>query len=404
MIYMHKLAQGIKKLRRFISDMDKVSLILTIGLFGFGLFSIVSASTREAVNNLDKSVYYYFGRQGKILLVCLAAYIFFLCVPTKNYRKYNYFFVKLAWAVVFGLNAYMIVQGTGVRGANNWIRIPGISFQLQPGEFAKPVLIVSLSLMLEASTRYFRNRKIKHWAGIGIFVIFGISTAMLIILQKDMGTASINLAIFLALFLSSPITLNEKFKTLICCIVVGIVGVLGLISIGKSPFTATQKARLTSFWNPCSIEKRNDEGYQICNAYIAMNLGGLTGVGIGKSTQKYSYIPEPHTDMIFSIIAEEDGFIVGTIIIICYMILITNILKLSSRATTISGKYICLGVATYIFCHIFLNLGGLFGLIPLTGVPLPFLSYGGSFALMLTISLAIVQRIHVETKRYHLKF
>lgn len=108
--------------------------------------------------------------------------------------------------------------------------------------------------------------------------------------------------------------------------------------------------------------------------------------------------------MIFSIIAEEDGFIIGALIIISYMALITNILLLSSRAMTISGKYICLGVATYIFCHILLNLGGLFGLIPLTGVPLPFLSYGGSFALMLSVSLAIVQRIHVETKRYRLKF
>ena len=135
-----------------------------------------------------------------------------------------------------------------------------------------------------------------------------------------------------------------------------------------------------------------------------MNLGGLGGVGVGKSTQKYSYIPEPHTDMIFSIITEEGGFKFGAPIIIAYMILITNILLLSSRATTISNKFICLGVATYIFLHVLINLGGLFGVLPLTGVPLPFMSYGGSFALMLTLSLAVVQRIHVETKQYRLKF
>ena len=108
--------------------------------------------------------------------------------------------------------------------------------------------------------------------------------------------------------------------------------------------------------------------------------------------------------MIFSIIAEEDGFIVGVIIIVAYMVLLTDIMLLSSRAMSISGKYICLGVATYLFLHILLNLGGLFGVIPLTGVPLPFLSYGGSFALMLSVSLAMVQRVHVETKRYRLKF
>lgn len=391
--------QVIKKLKRFMGDMDKLSLFLTIALFGFGLFSIVSASTREAVNNMDKSVYYYFVRQIIILGLCTFAYIFLLFIPIEKYKWKNYLFIKIIYAVVLLLNAYMVFGGTGTRGANNWIKIPGIGFQLQPGEFAKPILIVSIALMLEAAAKYFRNKKIKHTAGIAIFVVIGLLLPILVIFQKDLGTASINLAIFGAVFLSAPFTLKEKLKTFGICLLVGAVGIITLIAVGKSPFTKTQGSRLTGFYDPCDISNRNDEGYQICNAYIAINLGGLTGVGIGKSTQKYSYIPEPHTDMIFSIIAEENGFIVGAIIIIAYMLLIGKILKLSSSASTISGKYICLGVATYIFTHIFLNLGGLFGLIPLTGVPLPFLSYGGSFALMLSVALAIVQRIHVDTKR-----
>ncbi len=401
---MHKIGRSINNFRRFIGDMDKLSLVLTVALFGFGLFSIVSASTREAVNNLDKSVYFYFGRQMVILALCVVAYITVLFIPTEKYKKYNYFFIKLIWIIVFGLNAYMIIRGSGTRGANNWIKIPGIGFQLQPGELAKPILIVSLSLLLEASAKYFKNPRIKHWAGIIIFVLVGISTASLIILQKDLGTACINLAIFGVLFLASPISRKEKWQTTGVCMLTLIIALVGMTLFGKSPFTEEQKSRVTGFWDPCNINNRNDEGYQVCNAYIAINLGGLTGVGIGRSTQKYSYIPEPHTDMIFSIISEEDGFLIGAVIIIAYMVLLADILLLSSRAMTVSSKYICLGVATYIFCHILLNLGGLFGLIPLTGVPLPFLSYGGSFALMLTISLAIVQRIHVETKRYRLKF
>ena len=401
---MNKLGQALKRLRKFIGDMDKLSLVLTIALYGFGLFSIVSASTREAVNNLDKSVYYYFGRQGVILIICTILYITVLCIPTKAYRWGNFAAIKFLWILVFGLNLYMILQGSSNRGANNWIKLPIIGFQLQPGELAKPVLILSISLMLEAATGYFINRKIKHRAGIIMVLLVGTVTAGLIILQKDMGTAVINLAIFGTLFLSSPISFKEKFKTISICIVALIIFVGGLSLTGKNALSDEQSSRLTSFWNPCSEEKRNDEGYQICNAYIAINLGGLTGVGVGKSTQKYSYIPEPHTDMIFSIISEENGFIVGAIIIVAYMILITKILMLSSKSQSISGKYICLGVATYIFCHIVLNLGGLFGLIPLTGVPLPFLSYGGSFSLMLAISLAMVQRIHVETKRYRIKF
>lgn len=389
----------IKKLRRFIGDMDKITLFLTIALFGFGLFSIVSASTREAVNNMDKSVYYYFGRQIVILGLCTFAYIFLLFIPVEKYKSWNYRFIKAIFAIVLFLNLYMILGGTGTRGANNWIKIPVIGFQLQPGEFAKPILIVSISLMLEAANKYFRNKKISHRAGIALFMGIGLILPILIVFQKDLGTASINLAIFASIFLAAPFTNKEKLKTVGICALVGLVGIGTLIAIGKSPFTETQGSRLTSFWDPCDISKRNDEGYQICNAYIAINLGGLTGVGIGKSTQKYSYIPEPHTDMIFSIISEENGFIVGSIIIIAYMVLIGRLLSLSSKASTISGKYICLGTATYIFAHIFLNLGGLFGLIPLTGVPLPFLSYGGSFALMLSIMLAITQRVHVDTKR-----
>ena len=150
------------------------------------------------------------------------------------------------------------------------------------------------------------------------------------------------------------------------------------------------------FFNPCS--KYETTGYQICNGFIALNDGGLFGLGIGKSKQKYSYIPEPHTDSIFAIIGEEHGAIKCSFIFLTYIFVLFRILKISTNATTLRGRYICLGIATYIFMHIFINLGGLFGIIPLTGVPLPFLSYGGTFAISLMCSLAVVQRVHIETK------
>lgn len=395
------MPRKIKELRQFIANMDKVSLILMIILFGFGLFSIVSASTREAVNNLNQSVYYYFGRQIFILSVCVAIYVIVLCIPTKNYNR---FLVFLAWLIVLGLNAYLVFRGSSTRGANNWIKIPIIGFQLQPGELAKPILIVMTALLIESRAKYFRNPHIKHWKGILLLLVVGLSTAALIFLENDLGTALINVAIFGVMFLASPIIKKEKWATIGIGFSLVLVMVMTVLLFNINILSDEQKSRLTNFADPCDIRRRNDEGYQICNAYIAMNLGGATGVGIGKSTQKYSYIPEPHTDMIFSIISEEDGFFVGAGIIILYMVLITRILMLSSRALTISNKFICLGVATYIFLHILINLGGLFGVLPLTGVPLPFMSYGGSFAIMLTLSLAIVQRIYVETKSYRVKF
>ena len=154
------------------------------------------------------------------------------------------------------------------------------------------------------------------------------------------------------------------------------------------------------FYDPCS--KYEEGGYQICNGFIAINSGGLLGVGIGNSKQ-VSYIPESHTDSVFAIIAEEYGFIVCTGLFIIYLIVLYRIFNLACRVSNIRGKFICLGIGTYLALHILINLGGLFGSIPLTGVPLPYLSYGGSFTLSLMVSLAIVQRICIEKNTEKIK-
>lgn len=173
-----------------------------------------------------------------------------------------------------------------------------------------------------------------------------------------------------------------------------------MVIVNSNIITNERIERFTSFIDPCS--KYEDGGYQVCNVYIAINNGGLFGLGTGKSQQKYSYIPEPHTDSVFAIIAEEYG-IWSTIIFLLYVGVLNRIMRISSRATTIRGRYIALGVGIYIFLHILINLGGLFGLIPLTGVPLPFLTYGGSFTLSLVIALAMVQRVNIETVNAKIK-
>jgi len=124
---------------------------------------------------------------------------------------------------------------------------------------------------------------------------------------------------------------------------------------------------------------------------------GLFGVGIGNSTQKYLYLPESYTDFIFPVIVEELGLITGILILLIYGYIIFRILKLAKSTYTLTHGLICYGVAAYIFVHIFINLVGILGIMPLTGVPLPFLSYGGSYALSLTIALTLVQRVSVET-------
>ena len=141
-----------------------------------------------------------------------------------------------------------------------------------------------------------------------------------------------------------------------------------------------------------------DTGSQVCNGYIAINNGGLTGVGLGNSTQKYLYLPEPYTDFIYAIIVEELGVIVGIIILLLYMVLLYRILMIGRKSFTTRGALICYGVAGYIFIHIAVNLTGMFGLFILTGVPLPFMSYGGSFTWSLLGALTLVQRVNIENR------
>lgn len=384
----------IKKIKNYYHDMDKPLLYITIILFIFGLLNIVTASSSEAVIRYEKSLFYYFFRQ--LIMIGIGLFLS-LFIITKDTKKYT-FSAFLSFIAVTVCIVYLFLYGTFHKGAQNWLTIGPITFQ--PSEFAKPIMIVCLSLIFDKVKNKLRNKKLKHYDLIGLILVIGLLNPVIIFLEKDLGTMLILVIIFMVMFLSSPILKKEKRKTILFLIIVGICGLL-LIKNQKGYILSNEQMARFNFINPC--KNYLDGGYQICNAYIAINNGGLFGLGIGKSQQKYSYIPEPHTDMVFAIIAEEQGLIRSSLILIAYAVILYRILDLSSKVATLRGKYICLGVGTYLFSHIAINLGGLFGILPLTGVPLPFLSYGGSFTVSLIISLALVQRVHIEYKREKIK-
>lgn len=381
------------KVLKVLKDMDKVLLIVSIILFVFGLFNIVTASSQVSVLRYNQSLYQYFYKQLFTLLIGFISTIIILKFPSKSY----YLFGKVAFFVVAVLSIFVTFKGENYSGNQNWISIFGFVFQ--PSEFAKPVLIVYLALLFEQFYKKLRNKNISHYDMIGKILLIGVFFPLMIFTQNDLGTMIIISLIFGFMFLASPILREEKIKTLGIIFVVGIVGIFIMYLNAGGIFSQAQMKRF-DFYDPCS--KYESGGYQICNGFIAINSGGLFGVGIGNSRQK-SYIPESHTDSVFAIIAEEYGFLITTVILFLYVVVLYRILKLASVSGTIRGKYICYGMAMYIFLHILINLGGLFGSLPLTGVPLPFLSYGGSFTLSLTVSLAIVQRIHVEYKNEKIK-
>ena len=282
----------------------------------------------------------------------------------------------------------LLIYGKATNYAVSWIPIG--PFTLQPSEFIKIIMIVFMARFYEVHEKRLDNFFIAI-----IPLIIGVIITFLIMLQPDLGTAIIFAALTGIVFFSSPVSKVIKFKVIALffgmCLVVGAV----LIMTGGSFLQARQLERF-NFTRPC--DRLLDTGNQVCNGYIAINNGGLTGIGLGNSTQKYLYLPYPYTDFIFAVVVEELGLIVGIAIILAYLYLLYRILKIGRESYTNRGALLCYGVAVYIFLHVIVNLMGLFGLMPMTGVPLPFLSYGGSFTLCLMVSLAIVQRVNIENR------
>lgn len=386
-----------KKINRMISKLDVPLLVCSVILFIFGLLNIVNASSQAVVLRYGTNIYHYFYRQLGILFVGFIMSLIIIGQPTKKYHKWAfvlYFIETILLVAVLFEPAYL--------GSKNWLHVGPISFQ--PSEFAKPILIIMTAILFEKFCAKLRNNKkydrVDHFKLIGIIIFAGAIFLGLILLEKDLGTLIITFTIFAVMFIASPIQSEEKLQTIIF---VGAIGLFALfvyfVASHGNILTEEQKSRL-DFKNPC--ESYEEGGYQICNGFIAINSGGLFGVGIGNSKQ-VSYLPESHTDSVFAIIAEEYGLIFCTSIFILYLVVLYRILFLASVVKDIRNKYICLGIGIYIMLHIIINLGGLFGVMPLTGVPLPFLSYGGTFTLSLIACLSIVQRIAYERNTEKIK-
>ena len=368
-------------MKKIIKYIDKPLLLVTMVLFILGLIMVFSASNVTAYMTHAVKPYNYFMKQGAFLIVGFILFIIMIKFNTKSYGMFS-------WGLLLiGIAALVLVLFMEEKNqAASWFKIGFLG--IQPSEFIKVISIVFLA------DYYEKNRKrLKGWgASLIPIAICGI-VAGLIFLQPDLGTTIIYCAIVGIIFLAVPISKEIKLKTV--AIVVGLIafGTMMVLGTGKGVLLERQMQRF-DFRNPC--DKILSTGNQVCNCYIAIHNGGLTGVGLGNSTQKYLYLPEPYTDFIYAIIVEELGVITGVAIILAYIFILFRILMIGRKSPSNRGATICYGVAAYIFLHIAVNLMGILGLIPITGVPLPFMSYGGSFTICLIAALTMVQRVSVE--------
>ena len=370
-------------MRKIVKNIDKPLLLMSILLFICGLVMVFSASNVTAYMTRAVSPYNYFIKQAIFLGGSFIVSFIMIRFNTKVYGMVSHLFLIGITASLVAL----LIYGKAQNQAISWFDFGPIS--IQPSEFAKMIMLIWM-------TRYYETHanKLNHFWTCFFPLIIGGLIAFLIIFQPDLGTAIIYSLIVIAVFFMEPIPKGIKNKILLTGI--GLVAIVCLVFItnGKTLVHSRQLERL-HFQNPCS--RLLSTGGQVCNGYIAMNNGGLTGVGLGNSTQKYLYLDEPYTDFIFAVIVEELGALTGILLLLSYLFVLWRIYLIGKRSYTERGAVLCYGVLIYIFLHIAVNLLGIMGLIPLTGVGLPFMSYGGSFTLSLVIALTLVQRVAVET-------
>lgn len=364
---------------------DKFLFFISVLFFIIGLIMIFSSSNIAAFMRYDANPYYFLIKQSINLLVGFAFFLIIIQFNTKTYSALSW----IGLLATIGALLFVYFYGTLTNKARSWIYLG--FFMFQPSELAKVVLIVWFSAFYELKRKNL-NKLFTNLFPLGVAVLI----AAFIILQPDFGTAGIVIILSFLIYLLIPIKNSIKFKVALISALVIIMMLMGYYIFNTSSF-ARQISRL-NFAYPCSQEKFYTTGNQVCNSYIAFNNGSLTGKGLGNSTQKYLYLAESHTDFIFAIIVEEFGFIGAILIILLYIILLYKIISIGNKSTSSRGAIICYGVAIYIFLHISINLLGIMGWLPLTGIPLPFLSYGGTFTLCLIIALSMVQRVAIESK------
>ncbi|MDO8505179.1 MAG: putative lipid II flippase FtsW [bacterium] len=357
---------------------DYVFLSLVGILVLFGLIALSSASSVFSYERFGSSFYLIRHQLMFGLLPGVVAFAFALYMPYGFWRKYALYILLFT----VGLLVLVLIPGIGrqLGGARSWFTFASISFQ--PSELVKLSLLIYLAAWAE--TRYGRLADFKE--GFVPFMTVAAGVAFLIVLQPDVGTFSILGGMIL--FLAFVIGIRLPYLGGVC--IVGILLLLLLIKI--APYRA---ARITAFAHP-ELDPQG-VGYQINQALLAVGSGGFFGVGFGHSRQKFRYLPEVTGDAIFPIIAEEWGFFVSAGFVIFLIALIWRMFRIARDAPDYFSKYLVAGFAGWFGIQSFVNIGSMVGLLPLTGLPLPFVSYGGTALAVELAAVGIVGSISRHT-------
>lgn len=341
-------------------------------LVAFGLVSLYGRSEGEGLSNFKKQILWLL--VGFVLMIGIS---FFDYRILKNYRSA----IVILYGATLALLAGVLVFGVSIRGAESWYRIGQIA--IQPVEFAKIAIIVVLAKYF--SMRHIEMYRVSHVLISGAYVLI---PAFLVFLQPDIGSVMILFAIWVGVMILAGI----KIKHLL---LLAFAGMCTFLIAWSFVFHAYQKDRILAFLNP-----RFDPlgaGYNVSQSMIAIGSGGMWGKGLGEGSQTHlGFLPEAQTDFIYAAIAEELGFIGIILLLTTAMFLFWKLMNIARNATNNFSRLVAGGFSIMILVQIAINIGMNLGLLPVTGVPLPFVSYGGSSMIALFVMLGLLQSIKVN--------
>ncbi len=350
---------------------DHILFGTMLALSGFGLLMIYSA-TRSAG---------YAGMERQMIFVA-AGLTIYVIVSNIDYREYRGIIPWLSLAVLVGLGAVFLFDP--VNGAQRWV--PLGFFKLQPAEFAKVAVILLLAFILSPHTRDEIGRRNLGWGHIFQALLVVAVPAALVYLEPDLGTALVFLFILFAMLFVAGATWRQLVALLTAT-------VLGTVVIWQQGWLDQyQLNRIRVLFDP-RIDPQGI-GYNLAQSKMAVGSGQLIGRGLFQGTQtNFQYVPEQETDFIFTAVGEQLGFIGGILVIAAFSVIVWRLLVIAANARDRFGALIASGIAAMVVFHVFVNVGMTIGVMPVTGIPLPFLSAGGSFYMAMTLGLGVANSI-----------
>ena len=354
---------------------DRTLLWFIVGLATAGFIIVTSASI-----SLMKDPLFYAKRDAAFLLISAVIGLIVLQIPMAKWQQFSPFILLVTIALLIAV----LFVGDSIKGASRWIRLPMIN--IQPAEIAKLSLFIYLSSYLVRKVDEVRNNLWGFCKPMGVM----LALAVLLLAQPDLGTVIVLFVATLGLLFLA----GAKLWQFLAIIGVGIFSIVLLII--TEPY---RLRRVTSFWDPWSDPYGS--GYQLLQSLIAFGRGGVWGEGLGNSIQKQKFLPEPHTDFIFAITSEELGYFGAILILLMVFFIAFRALSIGHRALKLdlrfSGFLAC-AIGLWFAFQTLVNVGAASGILPTKGLTFPFLSYGGSSLIIMSIAVALLLRIDFETR------